>query len=298
MGGLRGSTILLTISLGQALALGAPPEPAASPVPQKTQEKPQEKPSALEFVKAGAHLYNKGQVDKASSYFKAADRYRDQLSESEEIVLEVYLEEVESYYKKRTATAAAVTPRVDAAVAPASTTAAAPSRLEAARTAEPLTIAPLSNEAAMPSLQELRQPSRFDTTEPKQKARWLLQESREQMAKGHYTGSRAEDRRGQGDEREVGLPRRVTRQGREAASKGDGQVSERPFDPFGSPLGSSCARLQFAPTGGDSAHGPAEPQTINQLPLRPGTSHEGHVDPSSTWPSNAPSWYNPSLWAM
>ncbi|AGA28833.1 hypothetical protein [Singulisphaera acidiphila] len=187
MGGLRGSTILLTISLGQALALGAPPEPAASPVPQKTQEKPQEKPSALEFVKAGAHLYNKGQVDKASSYFKAADRYRDQLSESEEIVLEVYLEEVESYYKKRTATAAAVTPRVDAAVAPASTTAAAPSRLEAARTAEPLTIAPLSNEAAMPSLQELRQPSRFDTTEPKQKARWLLQESREQMAKGHYT---------------------------------------------------------------------------------------------------------------
>lgn len=186
MGGLRGITILLTISLGQALAFGAPPEPAASPVPEKPQEKPHEKPSALEFVKAGAHLYNKGQVDKASSYFKAADRYRDQLSESEEIVLEVYLEEVESYYKKRTATAA-VTPRVDTAVAPVSTTAAVPSRLETARNVEPLTIAPLGNEAAMPSLQELRQPSRFDTTEPKQKARWLLQESRELMAKGYYT---------------------------------------------------------------------------------------------------------------
>ena len=56
MGGLRGITILLTISLGQALALGAPPEPAAAPEPEKTQEKPREKPSALEFVKAGAYL--------------------------------------------------------------------------------------------------------------------------------------------------------------------------------------------------------------------------------------------------
>lgn len=185
MGGLRGITILLTISLGQALAFGAPPQPAAAPAPGKTEETPQGKPSALEFVKAGAYLYNKGQVDKASSYFKAADRYRDQLSENEEIVLEVYLEEVETYYKKRAAAAtAAVTPRVDAAVAPASSTAAAPSRLENSRAAE--LAPPPGREASMPSLEGIRPPSRFDTTDPKQKARWLLQESREQMALGHY----------------------------------------------------------------------------------------------------------------
>ncbi|WP_406693797.1 hypothetical protein V5E97_22440 [Singulisphaera sp. Ch08] len=186
MGGLRGITILLTISLGQALALGAPPEPAASPAsePEKIQEKPNAKPSALEFVKAGAYLYNNGQVDKASSYLKAADRFRDQLTDNEEIVLEVYLEEVENYYKKRTATATVTpTPRVDAAVAPASTTTAA-SRLEPVRIAEPGV--PPRNETAMPGLAGLRQPSRFDSTEPKQKARWLLQESREQMALGHY----------------------------------------------------------------------------------------------------------------
>ncbi|SIN72594.1 hypothetical protein SAMN05444166_0459 [Singulisphaera sp. GP187] len=183
MGGLRGVTILLAISLGQALALGAPPEPAAAPEPVKTQEKP----SALEFIKAGAYLYNKGQVDKASSYFKAADRFRDQLTENEEVVLEVYLEEVENYYKKRTATAVApVQPPVDAAVAPASTTATAlPHLVETARSAVPM--ASQGRASMMPDLQGVRQPSRFDSIDPKQKARWLLQEAREQMAQGHYT---------------------------------------------------------------------------------------------------------------
>ncbi len=106
MGRLRGIAILLTFSLGRAPALGAPPESPASPAePATPQEQAPEKPSALEFVKAGAYLFNKGQLDKATSYFKAADRYRDQLTENEEIVLEVYLEKVETFYKNRKAEA-------------------------------------------------------------------------------------------------------------------------------------------------------------------------------------------------
>lgn len=211
MGRLRGIAILLTFSLGRALALGAPPESPASPAePAPPQEQAPEKPSALEFVKAGAYLFNKGQLDKATSYFKAADRYRDQLTENEEIVLEVYLEKVETFYKNRkaeanatgvaqaTAKAAAVAEAtakaamakatatdptaspVDAAVAPASTTALAPARL--ADSVAPL--APLA-----PSLRgtNLPQTSRIETSDPKQKARWLLNESREQMGRGNYT---------------------------------------------------------------------------------------------------------------
>jgi tetratricopeptide (TPR) repeat protein len=177
MSGLRGITILLAISSGQALAFGAPPVPAAPP--EKTAQKPAEKVSALEYVKAGAYLYNKGQVDKASKYFQAADRFRSQLSDNEQVVLEVYLEEVENFYKKRPTAS-----RVDPAVAPAATTTAAPTKPDATNAAGPAALPGL--EPSTPGLEGLRQPSRFNSTDPKQRARWLLQESREQMALGHY----------------------------------------------------------------------------------------------------------------
>lgn len=187
MRGLKGITIMLAASMGPTMAPGAPPEPSAPPAPAPA--KAPEKPPAVEYLKAGAYLYNKGDREKASKYFQAADRFRSQLSGNEEIVLEVYLEELENQAKK----AQAAAPRTDTAVTPAATTltpsqpaginnpggSAAPGMATSAAAALP-TLDPAS-----PDLAD-RRPSRYASTDPKQRARWLLNEAREQMGLGHY----------------------------------------------------------------------------------------------------------------
>jgi hypothetical protein len=182
MGGSRALTIVLATGLGLMMALGAPAETAPPPAEQQSQPRrqpqapervlPAAKVPPVQYLKAGATLFNKGDVAQATRYFDAAERFRAELSENEQIVLDVYQEEVEKYQKRLAA------PRSDPAVAPASMRAQAPAGAAMAPEAQP------NSESPSASLRTLT-PSRYDTTTPKQRARWLIQEAREQMQLGH-----------------------------------------------------------------------------------------------------------------
>jgi hypothetical protein len=159
MRGLRAITIGLSVGLWPASGFGAPPadEPAATPGPDaQTPARP------VEYLRAGAALFNKGDFQKAKPYFDAAEKVRGQLSKNEQVVLDTYVEELGRFLQPP------VRPPSDPAVAPASMT------LGAAPAARPEPPAP------DPS----RYPSRYATTNPKQRARWYLQEARAFIRQG------------------------------------------------------------------------------------------------------------------
>ena len=179
MGGSRVLTIVLATGLGPMMALGAPAETAPPPAQQQPQPQPQApervqpaaKVAPVQYLKAGATLFNEGDVAQATRYFDAAERFRADLSENEQIVLDVSQEEVEKYQTRLAA------PRSDPAVAPASMRAQAPAGATTAPEAQP------NSQGPSASLRTLA-PSRYETTTPKQRARWLIQEAREQMQLG------------------------------------------------------------------------------------------------------------------
>lgn len=115
MGRLWTITFLLAIGAVPARALAAPPETAAAAAPPAARAPATARQDARQaellppilYLKAGARLFNKGQVDDALKYFKAANSLRGHLTENERVVLEVYLEEVDKYKKLAAARAAA-----------------------------------------------------------------------------------------------------------------------------------------------------------------------------------------------
>jgi hypothetical protein len=167
---------------------GAPPEPAAGR-PNEAKTVPPPAP-AIDFLKAGAHLFNKGQYDLAAKYLLAAERRRAQLTENERIVLDAYQDEMDRYRKRKRAktldpavvTAGAVV--VDPTSSGRNTTGQRGSGMAPLQAALPDEDEPQKSAASsgriLPQI-----PPRVSSADTKQRARWLLHEAREQLFYGN-----------------------------------------------------------------------------------------------------------------
>lgn len=164
-----------------AAATGAS-TPAAAPIPAGTRPEPPVPP--LQYLETGAKLFNKGTYDLAEKYLGAAKLYRDRLKANEQVVLDVYLQQLEEYHHLKStggtlpargtsasAAGASMAARVDPEVGRASFSTAT----AAGRDPKAPSMAP----GAVRGSQTWR-----GTADPKQKARWLLQLAREQIFKG------------------------------------------------------------------------------------------------------------------
>ncbi|WP_250846819.1 type II secretory pathway, component PulD [Aquisphaera insulae] len=116
----------------------------------------------IKYLEAGARLYNSGDFDRASKYLDAARMYRDELQADEQATLDAYLKELAKVQ------GASATPPAPAAATAAASTATAPAPTVAV--ASPAA----DGRAGEPVI-----------TDPKQRARWLLHEAREQIAAGN-----------------------------------------------------------------------------------------------------------------
>ena len=166
MGRLRTLTMLLTLGAWGAATEGAPPDNAAPSTTAAGARAPA--PVApVKYLEAGARLFNSGQYDQAAKYINAAQTYRDQLSPSEQTVLDAYLREM------------ANTPSDGDAAA--SDTSAVPASMPAAGS---------SSSPADPSVTANDSPA-DPNIEPKSKAKWLLLTAREQLSQGNYDAAAA-----------------------------------------------------------------------------------------------------------
>jgi hypothetical protein len=215
MVGLRAATLLLTFGVSGA---DAPPAPSAtapaapSPATDSTPKRPAPPAPPVEYLRAGAKLFNQRKYELAGKYLEAAYRYRDRLSRNEQIVLDVYLDELENYRNQL-----AGRPSADTAVEMAGASATeppgpipigqhgpnraktddkavktsvviAPSGMASPAAEKAPAQAPPVERPARPGdpLPAVRNAVRFDTTDTKQKARWLLQCAREQAFRGQF----------------------------------------------------------------------------------------------------------------
>ncbi|WP_235905387.1 type II and III secretion system protein [Tautonia marina] len=117
----------------------------------------------VQYLRAGANLFNQGDYDLAAQYLKAAHDYRDGLSESERSRLDEYLEAMDSLVTKPAP-----------APGPVATPAPAPT--------------PGVSQAAEPGSEPI---GRDYATDSKSTARWLLVSAREDLAKGDYDAAQA-----------------------------------------------------------------------------------------------------------
>jgi general secretion pathway protein D len=166
LGRLNILTILFAMGVSGAATEGAL---AQDPAPQASRKNPPAPPS--EYVKAGVQLYQKNDYGRAAEYFKAASDYRDMLSVEDQVTLEKYrglMDQVRS--------------PVDSATVPAATT--APSSYSAA----PTTPTPSASGAIPPGFDpsQVEPATRGGTSNPKWRARWLLQEARRQIQLGQF----------------------------------------------------------------------------------------------------------------
>ncbi|MBV8233684.1 MAG: hypothetical protein JO329_27210, partial [Planctomycetaceae bacterium] len=206
---------------------GASPNDAA---PATSATRPAAPVPPVKYLEAGAKLFNSGQLELAAKYLKAARMYRDQLTASEQAVLDTYFQEMAKVQPKPAvsatpagaspdATAPAATAPAEsapAATAPAESAPAATAPAESAATApvdaNPTTPAPSGtapNLAATPATPDAAAGAqssptmtagavpgpgtdpRLATTDIKQKGRWLLQTAREQIRLGNYDDAAA-----------------------------------------------------------------------------------------------------------
>lgn len=158
MGKLKSLAVLVALGANGGGLLSAP----WSDVPASA-GRPQPPVPPVEYVKAGAKLYNSGDKANAAKYLKAADDYRDMLSPEEQTVLDSYLSRIDG------------APKTDASVR---TTAAeaAPVQAEAAPAVDPSQSVPAT---------------RGGTADSKQKVRWLLKAAREDIRLGDYEAAEA-----------------------------------------------------------------------------------------------------------
>ncbi|MFM7317665.1 MAG: type II secretory pathway, component PulD [bacterium] len=146
MGKLKSLAVLVALGSNGAGLLAAPwgdvPASAARPQPPVP---------PVEYVKAGAKLFNAGDKAKAAQYLNAANDYRDMLSKEELTILDSYLNAIG---KPQGATPVAAA-KVDSAVQ------------------QTQAVAPAVNRQA-------------DTADAKQKSRWLLKSAREDIRQGNF----------------------------------------------------------------------------------------------------------------
>jgi type II secretory pathway component GspD/PulD (secretin) len=202
LGRLRTLTILLTLGAWGAATDGAPLDDA-SPATPTAARAPSPVPP-VKYLEAGARLFNSGQYDLAAKYITTAQSYRDQLSSSEQTVLDAYLREMA---KAPQATSAPQATEVAAAPAPAPVATPAPAPVAvpalapvaapppaasdpAVAVASPET-APAATGAA-PAPATVPAPTAVNASgDVKQTARWLLQAAREQVRLGNYDDAAA-----------------------------------------------------------------------------------------------------------
>lgn len=200
----RTFAILTALVAGGPTAFGeAPAAPTATakseaPTPVGRPEPPA---TARKYLESGAKLFNKGRFDLARKYLDAAETYRERLTANERIVLDVYREKMTQYDREqREAAAAPATvasatppkagPTADARVVAASTPGTPPVDREA--TQPPSAVAPRSattTPAYAPSARTAAgrgTESWRDTSDVKQKGRWLLRSAREQIFRGQF----------------------------------------------------------------------------------------------------------------
>lgn len=198
-----------------------PGTPSAPATKSAAAARPEPPASPRKYLEAGARLFNAGRFELSSKYLQAAQMYRDRLSASERVVLEVYQEKLDHYLEARATEGNAPAPAapqgmagnqptVDGRVKPTSTDV----RPLEARVIDPVqALARRPDEDDLPNLADPstwptvepgadpkpaagppeRAPSALgasvswrDTTDAKQKARWLLQLAREQVLKEHF----------------------------------------------------------------------------------------------------------------
>jgi len=132
MGRLKAVTILIASGAWGAGAVGAPPDRATPPTDAAS--KPPAPVPSIKYLKTGARLFHHGQYAEAGRYLRAADLYRDQLTDIEQIVLDGYLSKLDTAAREPLASS-------DPGVAPVEGVKARPPR-EEARTVEPAPLNP------------------------------------------------------------------------------------------------------------------------------------------------------------
>jgi type II secretory pathway component GspD/PulD (secretin) len=178
LGRLRTLTILLTLGAWGAATEGAPPDNAA-PATDAAAKPPAPVPP-VKYLEAGARLFNSGQYDLAAKYISAAQTYRDQLSASEQTVLDAYLREM----------AKAPAEPSPALAAQPQPPAPAPAVVEApAATADPAAASAVADSGAAAST--IPAPSATAGVDTRAQAKWLLASAREQITAGNYDGAAA-----------------------------------------------------------------------------------------------------------
>lgn len=191
-------------------AIGAEPDDTTTPSVPSTAPAPRPEPPVAprKYLETGARLFNKGRYELAGKYFEAAELYRDRLTSNERVVLDIYREKFDDYSRapKPEAPVTASVPTShpqDAEVKAASTVGRSvgtvgPITSPAVNGADspagpsptnpfsepPSNAAGIAPTAGHPSTGVLR-----DTTDTKQKARWLLQLARDQMIRGKFEDS-------------------------------------------------------------------------------------------------------------
>ncbi|QDV34128.1 type II secretory pathway, component PulD [Tautonia plasticadhaerens] len=166
MGRLRTLTILMSIGAWSAATQGAYQEGVPSPAPGS---RPPAPAPPVEYLRAGAQLFNNGQYDLAAKYLKAAHDYRESLSEAEQARLDEYFRAMDVVAARQGGV-----PAQDAEVRPVG---------------QPATAAAPAAGAAAPA--EPDQLGRDYPTDSKSAARWLLVSAREDLARGDFDAAQA-----------------------------------------------------------------------------------------------------------
>lgn len=176
---------------------------SAAPSPKADDAAKRREPPAppRKYLETGARLYNAGRYELAAKYLEAAHKYRDALSQNERVVLDVYRAEYQKYLeesrKRAGAASAPQQPEPAAATAAAPVPAPADLNVTQARTAEPVAARPVI--PVNPAAKAERNPDTSvlhgtmatrDTADPKQKARWLLHLTREQIVKENFDAAK------------------------------------------------------------------------------------------------------------
>jgi tetratricopeptide (TPR) repeat protein len=176
MGGL--GTVLILLTLG---ASGQDAPPAEETAPAETGAPGTAPAPPIQYLKAGILFFNTGKYEQAGKYLEAANRFRDQLTDKERVVLDVYRDGITAYQEELRQAAARPAKDPDlvqasrATVEPpkAMTAVTRPDGLKGAVRADGLRKSPVVQQRA-------------SSNDTKQQARWLLHEAREQIQRGHF----------------------------------------------------------------------------------------------------------------
>ena len=216
LGNLKTFAIFSALCCGAVvLSIGAAPDDSQTPVapastpspPPEATPRPEPPVAPRKYLDTGARLFNKGRYELAAKYLEAAQLYRDRLTSNERIVLDLYREKFDVYSKPRkseefvpetvVARPASSGPR-DTDVEAASTVGRSVDVLAplapqpsagsdpAASPSSPFTGEAPQTPAAMPASTLSDTIAGRDTTDIKQKARWLLQRARDQMFRKEF----------------------------------------------------------------------------------------------------------------